>query len=745
MSRRERQRRRNRNRGHPVRRVFLIAVLLSLVAIGAGIAGAAAWVMNTADSAPNIAQLKPRDVGQLSEVFGSDGSLLGYIYSDTLRTYVNSRRLPNRLKQATVAIEDRRFYQHGGIDYQGIVRAAVKDVFGGGKTIQGGSTLTMQLVRNIYLPYRLADTRSLKRKIIEAKLAQELEKKHSKNWILTQYLNDVDYGTLGGKTAVGVGAASQLFFDKPTGKLNLAQAALLAGLPQAPSEYNPFLYPDLARARRHEVLTAMVTSHYITLAQAAAADASPLQVHRNNTYQLKREPYVFDYVKDQLIQKFGLKTVEQGGLRVYTTIDLKRQQQARDAILRNEGQPGDPAAALVSIDPTNGHILAMATSSTYGSTAGTTSFDYATQSHRQTGSAFKVFALMTLIHDYDGDPNQTFYNSHELQPGWLPGYPTYHVQTSEHSYEGDISITKATTMSDNTVFAQLGQDLGMDKVTATAHAMGITSPLSDLPSEVLGAVAVSPLEMADAYATIASGGIHHAPTAITQVTFPDRSSVNLGDSPGNRVFTPGEAYAATQVMKTVIQSGTGTAADYGCPAAGKTGTTSNYTDAYFDGFTPQLATAVWVGYPNSTVSMNDVNGLGPGFGGTLSAPIWHDYMSVASNGFCGDFAQPAVPWHGTAFFGKFATTGNTNTNTSTGPGSTTTSTTSTTATGPTPGTRTTGGASPASNPTLYSTPPQGPTQQGNGNGGNGGGGNGGGGGGGGGTGHGNPQNGGNGH
>jgi penicillin-binding protein 1A len=265
--------------------------------------------------------------------------------------------------------------------------------------------------------------------------------------------------------------------------------------------------------------------------------------------------------------------------------------------------------------------------------------------------------------------------------------------------------------------------LGMDKVTATAHAMGITSPLSNLPSEVLGAVAVSPLEMADAYATIASGGIHHPATAITKVVFSDHSVDNLGEQPGKRVFTPGEAYAATQVLKTVIQSGTGTAADYGCPAAGKTGTTSNFTDAYFDGYTPQLATAVWVGYPNSTTSMNDVNGLGPGFGGTLAAPIWHDYMSVASNGYCGDFPTPAVPFHGTAFFGKYATTGGSSSSSgsSSGAGSTVASSpgTSTTTAGTSGGAASTGGSSPYNNPSLYSKPPQAANQHGNGGNGNG--------------------------
>jgi penicillin-binding protein 1A len=236
----------------------------------------------------------------------------------------------------------------------------------------------------------------------------------------------------------------------------------------------------------------------------------------------------------------------------------------------------------------------------------------------------------------------------------------------------------------------------MEKVTATAHAMGITSPLTNFPSEVLGAVAVSPLEMADAYATIASGGVHHPPTAISKVVFPDGSVVNMGDSKGTRVFSPGEAYAAIKVMKTVITSGTGTAANYGCPAAGKTGTTSNFTDAYFDGFTPQLTTAVWVGYPNATTSMAN------GFGGTLAAPIWHDYMQVASHGFCGDWTPPAVPWHGTAFFGRFATTGNAASSSSGSSG--------------TSGTSGTGATNPYNNPTLYQHTPQPPSKPGGGNG-----------------------------
>ncbi len=656
-----------------------MTTLLSICGVTIAAMSVIGWIVSVADSAPDINQLKARDPGQVSEVFGSDGSLLGYIASDVLRTIMPDHGLPKMLKNATVAIEDRRFYQHGGVDYQGILRAGVKDLVNGG-TVQGGSTLTMQLVDNVYLPNDIRSHHNIKYKIIQAKLANELEKKRSKRWILDEYLNDVDYGTTGGQTAYGVGAASRMFFDKPVNKLNLAQYALLAGLPQAPSEDNPFNAPGAARSRRTEVLKAMVTAGYITQDQADHAEASPLQVHRNSTYQTHHQPFIFDYVKHELIQKYGLATVERGGLKVYTTIDTRRQAEATAALLAHEGGPGQPAAALVSIDPHNGNILAMATTSAYGTGLGQTTFDYAWQAHRQTGSAFKVFSLMTLIHDYDGDPNQTYYVSKLLPAGWLPDYPTYSVHTSELSYQGNINVTRATTDSDNTVFAQMAQDLTLPKVSATAHAMGITSPLTNFPSEALGAVSVSPLEMADAYATLASGGVHHPPSAISRVVFPDGSTADIGSPAGNRVFSYGETYAADQVLKTVITSGTGTAANYGCPAAGKTGTTSSFTDAYFDGYTPQLATAVWVGYPNATTSMAN------GFGGTLAAPIWHDYMQQADNGYCGDFAAPTVPWHGTPFFGSFASTGNAKTGTTTSGTSTSTN--------------------PYTNTTLYQTTPQ---------------------------------------
>jgi penicillin-binding protein 1A len=615
----------------------------------------AAWVVSVADSAPDLSDFKVSQPHRLTRIYTANGTLLGYVHSDTLFNHVSANRIPTLLKHATVAIEDRRFWHHGALDYQGIFRAAVKDLFNHNGSLQGASTLTMQLVKIKYLDgTKYADHRDLKYKIIQASLADQLYRRHSKSWILNSYLNNAPYGTVAGESAVGVGGASLIFFDKPVWKLNLAQIALLAGLPQSPTDFNPFLYPHQALTRRNQVLQAMASAHYITAQAAYQAEQEPLQVHADKAFSRHIQPYLFDYVQQQLIDRFGLHTVENGGLKVYTTIDLHAQQEAQAAIdAHNPGGSNldaQPAAALASVDPSDGHIVALAQSATFSQTQ----VFYPESAHRQPGSSFKVFALMTLIHDYNGDPNQTYYTSKFLPAGWLPTDPTWSVHTAELSYLGTINVTRATTESDNTVFAQLAADLGYDKLDATAHAMGITSPLDGNPSEVIGGlrVGVTPLEMADAYATLANGGSHVAPTILTKVAFPDGSSIKLGDPKHHRVFSDGETYAATQVLKTVITSGTGTAANYGCPAAGKTGTAENEDNAWFVGYTPKLSTAVWVGYPQGNIGMGSY-----GFGGVAAAPIWHDYMLSASNGYCGDFPAPATPWSGTSFAGPHSAAG----------------------------------------------------------------------------------------
>jgi penicillin-binding protein 1A len=695
MSRRERQRHRRRNRGHPVRRVVLMTFLVTLCGVVLAALFGAAWVVSVADSAPDLSSFKVTQHHSLTRIYMADGKLMGYVHSDTLYSHLDGDQIPALIKHATVAIEDRRFWHHGALDYQGIIRAAIKDLFNrhqGG--LQGASTLTQQLVDNLYLDgTRYAAHHTLKYKIVQAKLADQLYRRHSKTWILDKYLNNAPYGTVNGESAIGAGAASLIFFDKPVRKLNLAQVALLAGLPQSPTYFNPFLYPHQALARRNQVLQAMQQAHYISPEAAYQAEQTPLQVHQDKAFSQHIQPFLFDYVQQQLIDRFGSNTVRNGGLKVYTTIDLHAQEQAQAAILAH--QPGgpnldaQPAAALASVDPANGHIVALAQSAPYSQTQ----FFYPAQAHRQPGSSFKVFALMTLIHDYNGDPNQTYYTSKFLPVGWLPTDPTWSVHTAELSYLGTIDITRATTESDNTVFAQLAADLGYDKLDATAHAMGITSPLDGNPSEVIGGlrVGVTPLEMADAYATLANGGSHVAPTILTKVKFPDGSTINLGDPKHHRVFSDGETYAATQVLKTVVTSGTGTAANYGCPAAGKTGTAENEDNAWFVGYTPKLSTAVWVGYPQGNVPMPG------GFGGVLAAPIWHDYMLSASNGYCGDFPTPTTPWTGTSFAGPHSAAGPPLAGSSSGSSGSSSSSTSGSSSG---------GSSPSGNSGLFAHPPQ---------------------------------------
>jgi penicillin-binding protein 1A len=681
-------------------------LLAGLLAGGIAFAG---WVVSVVQDAPNIDQLRAQPQETVSTVYAADGTRLGFIAFDTLRQPVADARIPPVMKRATVAIEDRRFYQHGGVDYPGILRAAIRDVTSSGAA-QGGSTLTMQLVRNLYTPESRFQ-KTLTRKIREIKLADQLERAHSKGWILASYLNNVPYGTVGGQTLVGVEAAARTFFGKPAAGLTLPQAALLAGLPQAPSQYNPFNDPRAARKRRGEVLSAMVQAGYVSQAEADAANAAPLGVHRSDYYRQRREQFFFDYVKQQLLDHYGRKVVDQGGLKVYTTIDLHFQQLARQAIAAHLGQPGQPSAALATVDPATGHILAMASSAAYGPTV----FNYATQAFRQPGSSFKVIDLMAAVR-MGIDPATTDYDSHELQPGWLPQAPTWHVQTDSHKYSGSVSLAAALPPSDNTVFAQLGADIGPDKIRQAAYDMGITSHLDAYYAEAIGGLThgVSPLDMADAYATVADGGWRNRAEAIVKVVHPDGRVDDLGKPVRKKEFTDGETAKVIAPMKQVLINGTAGGLGIGCPSAGKTGTTSSFTDAWFVGITPKLSTAVWVGYPNETTSMTSVPGYGPIFGATIPAPIWHDFMAAAKGSFCGDWPAPKEPFVGTPFIGAFTTgsSGDTGNGTATTPGSTTpgTGTTGTTTTGAPNG----GKGGKGFDPNAFAHKPQPPSKQGGG-------------------------------
>jgi penicillin-binding protein 1A len=651
VSRRERQRRR-RGHSHGGARILFLGLGLVVAFAALGVLAGVGWVASVAGSGPQIADLKPVDPGSSSVVYAADGSRLGVIQSDVLRTPVPARAIPQVMRDATIAIEDKRFFEHTGVDFEGIVRSGVKNLRNG-KTVQGGSTLTMQLVRNLYTDDRARDgIAGYKRKIREAKLAEELEDLHSKTWILGQYLNNIPYGTVGGQEALGVQAAARVFFDKPASRLRLHEAALLAGLPQAPSLYNPFLDARAAKQRRDEVLRAMEEQALITPRQAAAAIAHPLGVERSRFYTSRRENFFFDFVRSELIERYGAAQVRRGGLRIRTTVDLGLQRQARASMAAVLNQPGDPSSAIVTIDPANGHILAMASSGTYGKST----FNLAAQGRRQPGSTFKTMVLMTAL-ARGVDPDRTFYTSKPLKfddPTWGP----IDVSTYSDTYIGSANLVRATLASDNAIYQQLDLDLGPQKVRETARAMGITSKLLGYPAEGLGGLkyGVSPLEMANAYATIADGGYRNRPTAITKVTWPDGHTDQLGRARRTKVFSDGVTHEATKILQQNVQSGTGTAAAIGCPAAGKTGTTDNFRDAWFVGFTPRLSTAVWVGYAHKQVEMRSVHGISVA-GGTFPAQIWGRYMKAAKGRYCGGFPAPKQPFKPGPFFGTYATTG----------------------------------------------------------------------------------------
>ena len=618
----------------------LAVVLATVAAVGFAVGG---WVVDTAAKA-DLSKCRQVDRGGTSIVFAGDGSRLGYIRSDEARTPVKVKRVPIDLRYATVAIEDERFYEHNGVDYEGGLRALITNIEAG-EVEQGASTLTMQLMRNLCLS---DPKRNLERKIIEAQLAVDYEKDHSKQRILGQYLNTASYGTVLGRTAVGVQAASKIYFSKPVWKLTLEQSALLAGLPQAPSQYNPLSNPRLALERRNEVLEKMGDLGYISADRARRGVQSGLQLNPTDEYSRIREPYFFDYVENKLIEEYGVNQVRQGGLRVHTTIDPKLQEVGRDALTSVLPYSTDPSSALVAIDPGSGEIKAMVSSSSYADNK----YNLAAQGKRQPGSTFKTFVLTTAIKQ-GIDPYSTYYTSMPLDLD-LPDYGHWEVNTYADTYSGSMSIHSATLASDNTVFAQLDLDVGPDQVAETAKSMGIETPLEGFPAEGLGGLTdgVSPLEMADAYATLANGGIHRPPVAIEKVEFPDGRVDRPEQAEEKRVLTEAQAYEVTRILHDNITSGTGTGAYTGCYGqAGKTGTTDNYTDAWFVGYQPNISVATWVGYPEDNQTyMTSVHGITVA-GGTFPADIWNNFM-YSSGIPCEDFDIPDEPIEWSEFFGS---------------------------------------------------------------------------------------------
>jgi penicillin-binding protein 1A len=644
MSARSRRRHRRTSRK---KNPFLVVLMVLASIFAVGVLGSGLWLLSVYNSAPSLASLTPIKEGAVSKVYASDGSLLGVIHSDKIRQPIPSARIPLDLKEATVAIEDRRFYNHGGIDPSAIVRAGWEDLTAGGKPVEGGSTITQQLVRNLYIRDP-EDT--LKRKIIEARLANDEEDEHSKDWILTEYLNTASYGTNDGATAIGVEAAAETYYSKHAEDLTLPEAAMIAGLPQAPSQYNPLLNPRAALARRDEVLHAMEQQGKISETEYEDAIGLGLELDPGSKYSRIRDPYIFDLVKQELQDRYGVNTVQNGGLKVYTTIEPDLQEAAQSAVDScSVCYSGGPASALASVDPSNGKIVALASTQRYSPES---QFNFAAHAQRQPGSSFKTYVLTAAIRQ-GIDPDSTYYDGSSPKTLETPGGSPWTVNNAEPGGGGVLPLTEATWESVNVVFAQLGLDVGPENLARTAYDMGITSPLGIKgagetpcklgpncfipPADAIGglSVGVTPLEQANAYATLANGGVRHDATAIDRVVFPSGKVDEPSADEGKRVLTPGEAYEVTKVLEGVITSGTGAGYTYmGCSSeAGKTGTSEDLSDAWFVGYTPKYSTAVWTGHPLS----RDYTG----FGGPTSGPIWRSFMEAAQGGECPDFEVPS--------------------------------------------------------------------------------------------------------
>ena len=538
------------------------------------------------------------------------------------RQPVSFERISPVMRQAIIDTEDRRFYENNGIDYIGIIRALKSDVSTGGFA-QGASTIEQQLVRNLYL----SPQQTIGRKLNEACLAVQLDKQWSKDRILAAYLNDIYFG----QQAYGIEAAAKAYFSVPAKDLTLRQAALLAGLPQAPSAYDPLSRPDAAKARRVEVLQAMLRAGDISRARYRRAVHSPLGLHPRQAPGLADQTYLSDFITNQLVNEYGAERVRRGGLRIYTTLDAKMQTHATRAILGTLDRKGDPAGAVVSIDPKTGQIRAMAIAQTGKRIA----YDLPVDGQRQAGSTFKMFVLTQAV-QREINP----YSTHYLSAPFV-GPDNWHVHTFENTYSGRIPLTQATLLSDNTVYARLTLDLGPKPIAELAHRMGIQSTLKPVPSIVLGVNALSPLDLASAYATLADGGIAHDPSILSKVVFPDGHTERASQPGGKRVVDAQVAGVVTRVLEANVRAGTGTAAALpGRPVAGKTGTTDSFADAWFAGWVPQLTTVTWVGYPTRERPMRGVHGIAGVTGGTLPAQIWNTYMTDALQGSRSSNSRP---------------------------------------------------------------------------------------------------------
>jgi penicillin-binding protein 1A len=597
------------------------------------------------DLEEEVAKADP--LAQTSKIYDRRGRLITTLHAEEDRIIVQLNRIPESVEDAVVAIEDQRFWTHKGIDVRAIFRAAYVNATSG-DIVEGGSTITQQYVRKRLL----SEKETIDRKIDEAGLAMQFEEEHTKQEILEGYLNTVYFG----HGSYGIERAAKTYFSIHASELKLPQAALLAGLISSPERWDPLDRPKAAMGRRNLVLSRMHELGFITASRYRQASGAPLSMNPNRQSSEYPAAYFVEYVKHQILSspRFGetyrerYRLLFEGGLRIYTSVDLDMQRAAEGAVKEILSQPGDPYGALTAIDPRTGRIRAMVGGRNFWATRSEDRYakvNLATggSTGRQAGSAFKPFALVAALESgippsrtYPASATRTF-----TQPPCGSPESPWHVQNYEGSGYGNLTVESATVSSVNVVYAQIIEDVGPERVVDVAHRMGIRSKLRPYCSSVLGTNEVNTLEMASAFGTLATIGKHVRPSAIVSIENA-RGKVLYGHKPKReQVLDPAVAWTATNILRDVVCCGTGTAANIGRPQAGKTGTAQMWRDAWYAGFIPQLVAAVWVGWPQGQISMSGTR-IGNVTGGSYPAMIWRAFMAqVAPRYEVQDFRRPA--------------------------------------------------------------------------------------------------------
>ena len=599
--------------------------LLTITMLGSAIAaGGLVGLAISFRDLPDVRVLRTYVPAETSYIYDIKGKLFSSIHGEANREVTPLDKISPDLKRAVIAIEDSNFYYHKGINPISVGRALLVN-YQKGSVREGSSTLTMQLMKNVFLSRQ----RTFSRKLAEGVLAIRIEQILTKDQILEMYLNQIYWG----HNNYGVQTAARSYFNKSAGTLTLAESAMMAGLIKAPQEYSPFVDIKKATEQQHIVLRRMRDLGWITPQEETKARAQKIKLGKIKSFQGSASPYVTNAASGELIQRFGRDAVLKGGMRVQTTIDAKMQTMAEETVvtwhrrLRRQGVRADQMA-LVAIDPRTHFIKALVG----GVDPKKSEFNRATQAIRQPGSAFKPFVYYTAFATGKYTPNSIVSDT-PVRYREASGY--YYPKNYDSTFSGSMSIRKALEVSRNIPAIKIGRAVGMNKVIETCRILGINSPMEPVTSLPLGAIGVTPLEMANAYATLASYGWQSEPTIIARVT-DSSGNVLLDNTPKPQlVLEPWAAASLTSVMQGVINNGTGKAAQIGRPAAGKTGTTSSERDIWFVGYVPQLATAVWVGNDN-------YRPLGHGStGGTFVAPIWRDFMSKALKGIPAQNFRPA--------------------------------------------------------------------------------------------------------